>query len=125
VAVIGSIALLISTLLILVTFNAWVFLPAMIVSGIAGAFIGGVPGTLVGDVLKGKGGQVIALLQMSGDFGAVVAPILLGVIADAFGYRPAFALTAIFMAVIVVVAFRIPETRNTVHNKNLNAVTDL
>ena len=125
VAVIGSTSLLISTIIILFTFNEWVFLPAMIFSGIAGAFIGGVPGTLVGDVLKGKGGQVIALLQMSGDFGAVVAPVLLGAIADAFGYRPAFALSAIFVAVIVLVASRIPETRNTVHNKNLNAVTDL
>jgi hypothetical protein len=57
----------------------------MIFSGIAGAYLSTVPGSLVGDVLKGKGGQVIAVMQMSGDFAAMIAPILLGAISDAGG----------------------------------------
>jgi len=117
VAVIGSGALTISTLLLVITYQAWIFLPAMIFSGIAGAYLATVPGSLVGDVLKGKGGQVIALMQMSGDFAAMVAPVLLGAISDAYGYRPAFLISAVITGAIFLVATRIPETRNTVHAK--------
>ena len=115
VAVIGSAALFISTLLLLLTFNKWVFFPAMLFSGVAGAYLSTVPGSLVGDVLKGKGGQVIAVLQMSGDFAAMIAPVLLGAISDAGGFRPAFILATILMAAVVLVTTRIPETRNTAH----------
>jgi MFS family permease len=115
VAVIGSTALFTSTALLLFTFQAWIFFPAMIFSGIAGAYLSTVPGSLVGDVLKGKGGQVIAVMQMSGDFAAMIAPILLGAISDAGGFRPAFILATILMAAVVLVTTRIPETRNSVH----------
>lgn len=115
VAVIGSSALFISTALILFTVQPWIFFPAMIFSGIAGAYLSTVPGSLVGDVLKGKGGQVIAVMQMSGDFAAMVSPILLGAISDAGGFRPAFLLSTILMAAIVLVTTRIPETRNRTH----------
>jgi MFS family permease len=119
VAVIGSSALLISTFLLLITINKWIFMPAMIFSGIAGAYLSTVPGSLVGDVLKGKGGQVIAIMQMSGDFAAMIAPVLLGAISDAGGFRPAFILATILMVAVVLVTTRIPETRNSVHLKAL------
>ena len=117
VAVVGSSALFISTALLLFTVQAWIFFPAMIFSGIAGAYLSTVPGSLVGDVLKGKGGQVIAVMQMSGDFAAMIAPILLGAISDAGGFRPAFTVATLLMAAIVLVTTRIPETRNSVHLK--------
>ncbi|MEY4972730.1 MAG: hypothetical protein RL399_687 [Actinomycetota bacterium] len=115
VAITGSSALFISTALLLFTVQSWIFFPAMIFSGIAGAYLSTVPGSLVGDVLKGKGGQVIALMQMSGDFAAMIAPILLGAISDAGGFRPAFLVATVLMAVIVAITLRIPETRNSVH----------
>ena len=115
VAIVGSSALFISTALLLFTVQAWIFMPAMIFSGIAGAYLSTVPGSLVGDVLKGKGGQVIAVMQMSGDFAAMIAPVLLGAISDAGWFRPAFILATILMAAIVLVTTRIPETRNSVH----------
>ena len=116
VAIVGSSALFISTALLLFTVQAWVFFPAMIFSGVAGAYLATVPGSLIGDVLKGKGGQVIALMQMSGDFAAMIAPVLLGAISDAGGFRPAFLLATILMAAIVLMTTRIPETRNSVHH---------
>jgi MFS family permease len=117
VAIIGSSALFLSTALLLFTVQAWIFFPAMLFSGIAGAYLATVPGSLIGDVLKGKGGQVIAVMQMSGDFAAMIAPILLGAISDAAGFKPAFAISAALMAVVVLISTRIPETRNTVHLK--------
>lgn len=117
VAVIGSSALFLSTLLLLFTFQSWIFIPAMILSGVAGAYLSTVPGSLVGDLLKGKGGQVIAVTQMSGDFATMVAPVLLGAISDAGGFRPAFIVATVFTAAVVLATTRIPETRNIVHNK--------
>jgi MFS family permease len=117
VAIVGSSALFSSTALLLFTVQAWIFFPAMLFSGIAGAYLATVPGSLIGDVLKGKGGQVIAVMQMSGDFAAMIAPILLGAISDAAGFKPAFALSAALMAAVVLISTRIPETRNTVHLK--------
>ena len=65
----------------------------------------------MGDVLEGKGGQVIGLFQMSGDAGAMVAPLILGTIADHYGFRPAFLTSAVLMSVAVLVATKLPETR--------------
>ena len=48
---------------------------------------------------------------MSGDAGAMVAPIILGTIADHSGYRPAFLLTAVMMAIAAAVSIKLPETR--------------
>ena len=115
VAVVGAGALTISTALILFTVHPWIFFPAMLFSGIAGAYLATVPGSLVGDVLKGTGGQVIAVMQMSGDFAAMVAPILLGVISDAGGFRPAFTVSTLLTSLIFLVTTKIPETRNSVH----------
>ena len=125
VAVVGSSALFISTALLIVTVQPWIFFPVMIFSGIAGAYLATVPGSLIGDVLKGKGGQVIAVQQMSGDFAAMIAPVLLGAISDAGGFRPAFILATLLMAAVVLAASRIPETRNTVHSAKSSAITDL
>lgn len=124
VAIVGSSALFISTALLLFTVQAWIFFPAMIFSGIAGAYLATVPGSLIGDVLKGKGGQVIALMQMSGDFAAMIAPVLLGAISDAGGFRPAFLLATLLMAAIVLMTTKIPETRNSVHRASEVPLTE-
>jgi MFS family permease len=87
------------------------FIAASIIVGFGGAFLSTTPSSIVGDVLEGKGGQVIGLFQMSGDAGAMVAPIILGTIADHSGYRPAFLLTAFMMAIAFSVSIKLPETR--------------
>lgn len=112
VAVIGTASMTLATILLIVTFHPWVFMVSMLLFGIAGAFIATVPGSLIGDILTGSGGKVIALQQMSGDFAAMLSPILLGAISDAGGFRPAFIVSAILIAGVFVVATRIPETRN-------------
>ena len=53
---------------------------------------------------------------MSGDFAAMIAPVLLGAISDAGGFRPAFIVATVLMAGVVLATTRIPETRNTVHS---------
>jgi MFS family permease len=50
---------------------------------------------------------------MAGDAGAMVAPLILGAIADGYGYRPAFLVSAALMLVAVAVSIKLPETRSS------------
>lgn len=110
-AVIGSSFLTLSILAYAFTTHPWMFIAASIIIGFGGAFLSTTPSSIVGDVLEGKGGQVIGLFQMAGDAGAMVAPVVLGAVADHFGFRPAFLLSAALMSFAVLVATKLPETR--------------
>jgi len=110
-AVIGTSFILLFILAIAFTTHPWMFLAASVIAGFGGAFLSTTPSAIVGDVLEGKGGQVIGLFQMSGDAGAMVAPVVLGAVADHYGFRPAFLVSAVLMSCAVIVATKLPETR--------------
>lgn len=112
-AISGLTLLGISVVLLVLTFHPWIFLLSMFIGAFGSAFLSTTPSAIVGDVLKGKGGQVIALFQMSGDAGAMVAPVILGFIADHYGFRATFALSALIVAAVLVVATKLPETRSS------------
>jgi DHA1 family multidrug resistance protein-like MFS transporter len=111
-------ALLVGTLLTLIGMGAlviagssWLFLVAMAISGLAAAFMGSAPAAVAGDIV-GPGGKgiVIAVFQMTADFGAIVGPLLAGFLADQLGYGPAFAVGAAVAALALVLAAVMPET---------------
>ena len=110
-AVIGTSFVTLFIFTIAFTTKPWEFLAASVIVGFGGAFLSTTPSSIVGDVLEGKGGQVIGLFQMSGDAGAMVAPIILGFIADHYGFRPAFLVSAVLMSFAILVATKLPETR--------------
>jgi MFS family permease len=112
-AVIGTSFLTLFILALALTTEPWMFLAASVIVGFGGAFLSTTPSAIVGDVLEGKGGQVIGLFQMAGDAGAMVAPLILGAIADGYGYRPAFLVSAALMLVAVAVSIKLPETRSS------------
>ena len=112
-ALIGSSLVTVSVAILLFTYQPWMFLLSMAISGVGAAFLSTTPSAIVGDVMKGKGGQVIALFQMSGDAGAMIAPIALGFIADHYGFRPAFAVSAALMFIALFAATKLPETRSS------------
>jgi MFS family permease len=110
-AVIGTSFVFLSIVAYAFTTHPWMFIAASAIVGFGGAFLSTTPSSIVGDVLEGKGGQVIGLFQMAGDGGAMVAPVILGAISDHFGFRPAFLVSAALMSVAVLVATKLPETR--------------
>ena len=112
-AISGLIFLGAYVVLLIFTFQPWVFLLSMFIGAFGSAFLSTTPSAIVGDVLKGKGGQVIALYQMSGDAGAMVAPVVLGFIADHYGFRATFAISALLVFLVIIVATKLPETRNS------------
>lgn len=89
----------------------WMFLVAMAVAGLAAAFMGSAPAAVAGDVV-GPGGKgiVIAVYQMTADLGAILGPLLAGLLADSLGYGPAFAVGAAVAALALLTAARMPET---------------
>jgi MFS family permease len=111
-SIIGAQVVLLGVLLLTFSVNVWMYLLAMAVLGFGGAFISITPASIVGDVIKGKGGKVIAIFQMAGDAGMMVGPIIIGAVSDFFSYRAAFGMSAAIFVIALVLVYQIPETRN-------------
>jgi MFS family permease len=111
-SIIGAQVVLLGVLLLTFSVNVWMYLVAMAILGFGGAFISITPASIVGDVIKGKGGKVIAIFQMAGDAGMMVGPIIIGAVSDLFSYRAAFGMSAAIFVIALVLVYQIPETRN-------------
>ncbi|HEY3528570.1 MAG TPA: MFS transporter [Nocardioides sp.] len=83
--------------------------------GVAAASDSVAPGAVMGDVVAGRGGTVVAVFQMAGDLGAVLGPVVTGWVADAAGYSPAFVLCAVVCALPVLLVLAAPETLQREH----------
>lgn len=86
------------------------FLLAMVMFGVTSATLSVGPSAVVGDVVTGRGGTVIAAYGMASDLGAVTGPIVAGLLAEHVGYSAAFTSTGIMMALGLLMALRMPET---------------
>lgn len=112
-AVSGSFIALLGLIVLIFTNSIWMYFLSMVFIGLGGAFLAITPSSIVGDVIKGKSGQVIGLFQMAGDAGMMVGPIVLGWFADTFSYQAAFISTVVIFSVSVILSFRLPETRKS------------
>jgi MFS family permease len=86
------------------------YLAAMLVFGLGSGLLDVGPAAMLGDVVGGRGGTVIAGYQMAGDIGALAGPLLAGYLADAAGYPAAFASAAVVLLLAAAMATRAPET---------------
>ena len=110
---IGAVVVLAGVITLVLTVHPWIYLAAMSILGIGGAFLSTTPANIVGDVIRGKSGQVIALWQMAGDAGMIVGPITVGFLSDIFSFRAAFMGTAAVFSISLLLAYRLPETRQS------------
>jgi MFS family permease len=83
---------------------------AAVLIGVAGAADSVAPGAVMGDVVAGRGGTVVAVFQMSGDLGAVLGPVVAGGIADGAGYPASFLVSAAVCLLPVLAVAAAPET---------------
>jgi MFS family permease len=111
-AVIGANVVFVGVLLLTFSTHVWMFLLSMIIMGLGGSFLTTTPASIVGDVIRGKGGKVIGIFQVAGDAGMMVGPIIIGAISDVYSYRAAFGFSAAIFIVVLVLVYQIPETRN-------------
>jgi DHA1 family multidrug resistance protein-like MFS transporter len=85
----------ISTASIGLTHDLGWFLAASALAGVGAGILGPAQQASVADVIGNKrsGGRVLAAYQMTSDIGAILGPILAGVLADRLGYGWAFGVT--------------------------------
>lgn len=75
--------------------NIWVALGLTAVAGVGSGLFAPTHQAALGDMLAGRrrGGSALAAYGMASDLGAVSGPLITGLIADAFGFGPAFVVT--------------------------------
>jgi MFS family permease len=84
---------------------------ALAIMGVATGFAGVVPAAIVADVSpRESSGAAVGLFRFAGDVGFVLGPVLAGVVAETAGFRPAFLVTAAPVLLVLLLAFRLPET---------------
>ena len=113
ILVIGTTIAFVGIVIMTLTLNPLMFFISMAIMGLGNAFLASGPATIVGDLIEGKGGQVIALFQMAGDAGMIVGPVVVGFIADHYGYRAAFGLSGLVFCIAIVLSMKMPETRKS------------
>jgi MFS family permease len=90
------------------------FLAALVVLGLGSGLLDVAPAAMIGDLLGGQGGTVVAAYQMSGDIGTVAGPIAVGFLVDSVSYAAAFGLGAGVLASAAIMGLFAPETRRPV-----------
>ena len=83
---------------------------ALSVYGVAAAFLGTAPAASVGDAAGGRSGTAVAVFSMCADVGAIVGPLVAGLLADSFSYPVAFAAGAALLLLGSAAATRMPRT---------------
>jgi MFS family permease len=66
--------------------------------------------SVIGDLIRGRGGQVIAVAQMAGDAGMIVGPLALGFVSDHAGFTPAFMISTALFMISYLLIFTLKET---------------
>lgn len=79
--------------------DVWVYLAVMAVAGVGAGMLNPAQQAAVADVVGNErsAGTVLAGFQMSQDVGAILGPIVVGMVAEHYGYGVAFALTGVVM----------------------------
>jgi len=88
--------------------NIWLLTALLCVYGVASAFMGTAPAAAVGDAAGTAGGRPVAIFSMFADFGAIVGPLVAGLLADSVSYPAAFLLGGLLFVATSLYALRMP-----------------
>jgi MFS family permease len=92
--------------------NLWVLIAVLCAYGVASAFLGTAPAAAVGDATGGvRSGSAVAVFSMCADFGAIVGPLVAGLLADVVSYPAAFAVGAALTVLAAGWSLRMPQER--------------
>jgi len=105
---IGSFGTAASLALLALSTSVAPYVVAMVLFGLGAAFLGVAPAAVVGDVVRGRGGTVVAAFQMASDLGAVAGPVLAGWLADEVSFAAAWGVSAAVVAVGGLAALAVP-----------------
>ena len=94
---------------------------ALCLYGVAAAFLGTAPAASVGDAAGGRGGTAVAVFSMCADVGAIVGPLVAGLLADTFSYPVAFAVGAALLLAASATSARMPRVDRTAEEDDVAA----
>jgi MFS family permease len=107
---IGSACGCVATGLLAVAPNLPAYLLAMVLWGVTSSFLSASPAAVVGDVVGGRSGTVVAVFGMTSDLGAVAGPLVTGALAQHVSYAAAFVSTSAVLGLGLLMSLRMPET---------------
>jgi MFS family permease len=88
--------------------NIWLLTALLCLYGVAAAFMGTAPAASVGDAAGTAGGRPVAIFSMFSDFGAIVGPLVAGLLADTVSYPVAFLVGGLLFVATSLYALRMP-----------------
>jgi MFS family permease len=91
--------------------NIWLLIVVLCLYGVASAFLGTAPAAAVGDVAGHRSGTAVAVFSMCSDIGAIIGPLVAGLLADRLSYPAAFGVGAALMLVAAALSWRMPRGR--------------
>jgi MFS family permease len=91
--------------------NIWVLIVVLSLYGVASAFLGTAPAAAVGDAAGSRGGTAVAVFSMCSDIGAIIGPLVAGLLADTLSYPAAFGVGAALMLGAAALSWRMPRSR--------------
>ena len=89
--------------------NIWLLIVVLCVYGVASAFLGTAPAAAVGDAAGSRSGTAVAVFSMCADIGAIIGPLVAGLLADTLSYAAAFGAGAVLMLVAAALSWRMPR----------------
>ncbi|MGB3301334.1 MFS transporter [Gordonia sp. (in: high G+C Gram-positive bacteria)] len=95
--------------------NIWVALGLTAIAGVGSGLFAPTHQAALGDMLAGKrrGGSALAAYGMASDCGAVAGPLITGMIADVFGFGPAFVVTGVVVLIALLAWLVSPDAART------------
>jgi MFS family permease len=96
--------------------NIWLLIVVLCLYGVASAFLGTAPAAAVGDAAGSHGGTAVALFSMCSDIGAIIGPLVAGLLADTLSYPAAFGVGAALMLVAAALSWRMPRGQGAPSN---------
>jgi MFS family permease len=91
--------------------NIWLLIVVLCLYGIASAFLGTAPAAAVGDAAGSRSGTAVAVFSMCSDIGAIIGPLVAGILADSLSYPAAFGVGAALMLVAAALSWRMPRNQ--------------
>jgi MFS family permease len=91
--------------------NIWLLIVVLCIYGIASAFLGTAPAAAVGDAAGTRSGTAVAVFSMCSDIGAILGPLVAGLLADTVSYAAAFGAGAGLMLVAAGLSWRMPRAQ--------------
>jgi MFS transporter, DHA1 family, multidrug resistance protein len=87
------------------------FLAGLAVCGLGSGLLDVAPAAMIGDIMSGPGGMLVASYQIAGDAGTITGPVAAGYLVDTASYTAAFGMAAGVLGLAALLGLAAPETR--------------